>query len=1009
MAAKSIALKIFIGLAAGMFVIGTGSGVAAITYYKTDAKKEHPIIAKNLAESMSIKEFSAQQNIKYRWISDCQFSIATKAFDKESDGYVTKDNLVTFDKKNKTFTFESVCNGEMTLVSDFDSTINYTVNFTTKFKSADVENLLKKQYSEFFDDGVVTRQELKSVTALDIITEDIETVNVDDFSFLTSLKSVRLNGQGKILTLTNNKAPSTTKFYVPKGEYNQYVALESWQDRENNVFTNVGSIEEYACVMLFKNGGLVDKSENRLNYECFEIKKGTTFDDLPNASSIISIGRNFMGWKDKDGNEYGRSTVINDDIKLYANWEDKIYRVKYHIQDGISETIVKPFKYGDDLKIIQNSEFASEDEQYVFLGWSLSSESLRIDYTENTIIPNFFDDSIQEMDLWAVWTLKSFDILILNSNDELVKTINCTYGSSITVPEIAGLGEYTGITRTPNSSAVEYEPGETISITFNPEATHGYLYLPRSSGETNIVFYCVFKPLHYKVNYILNNNTIHTQEYIIDGQETSGLLDKHTNVQLLTNQNFTNEQIEKVGYHFVGWIREYQGEKTLFTNSTPNTIPSVNNIVIISSWNYQEGFDGKSDINLTPYYEADKLVINFVKGGASSVYSSMTVSYDVKATRSFSGSASYPGRYVDNVYCDEFSPKVTLNSKTAITVSEIQSLYQKAYTASTYTRPSKVTGHSLTVNLSIGWAMYNYTVTYYDGTTSLGSVTEKHYGDKIPNPGNPEKDGYTFAGWFYDTDFTRSVNFSSDTITSDVSIYAKFDKNSSGGGGNTSTKCVAAGTMITMANGLTRPVEELSIGDKVLTWDFFTGQFVSSELILVEAMPDYKYTIDLTFENGVVFRALSSHGFYSTDRKAFVEMFPYNAEEFIGESFWFVDGPSKLVSVEVGQEYTTCYGLITANTLTCIGNGALNCVSQVVTLMNLAEIDDDMRYDATDLANNLALYGEATYADFSNLVSEDMFNAFNGQYVNIAFGRNGLTIEELIRIVNMFYEGGGQL
>ena len=246
MAAKSIALKIFIGLAAGMFVIGTGSGVAAITYYKTDAKKEHPIIAKNLAESISIKEFSTHQNIKYRWISDCQFSIVTKAFDKESDEYVTKDNLVTFDKKNKTFTFKSVCNGEMTLVSDFDSTINYTVNFTTKFKSADVENLLKKQYSEFFDDGVVTRQELKSVTALDIITEDIETVNVDDFSFLTSLKSVRLNGQGKILTLTNNKAPSTTKFYVPKGEYNQYVALESWQDREDYVFTNVGSIEEYA-------------------------------------------------------------------------------------------------------------------------------------------------------------------------------------------------------------------------------------------------------------------------------------------------------------------------------------------------------------------------------------------------------------------------------------------------------------------------------------------------------------------------------------------------------------------------------------------------------------------------------------------------------------------------------------------------------------------------------------------------------------------------------------------
>ena len=139
MASKNIALRIFACIAAGTAVVGGGSGIIINSYYKTDATEEHPLVDKYLAEKMPITEFLENQKINYPWVQRGEFKLVTKAKDINSEEYVVSDNLVTFDKKQKSFTFESVCNGEMTLISDFDSTILYTVKFSTKFKSSDVE------------------------------------------------------------------------------------------------------------------------------------------------------------------------------------------------------------------------------------------------------------------------------------------------------------------------------------------------------------------------------------------------------------------------------------------------------------------------------------------------------------------------------------------------------------------------------------------------------------------------------------------------------------------------------------------------------------------------------------------------------------------------------------------------------------------------------------------------------------------------------------------------------
>lgn len=51
-------------------------------------------------------------------------------------------------------------------------------------------------------------------------------------------------------------------------------------------------------------------------------------------------------------------------------------------------------------------------------------------------------------------------------------------------------------------------------------------------------------------------------------------------------------------------------------------------------------------------------------------------------------------------------------------------------------------------------------------------------------PANPERSGYTFAGWYKDADCTQAWDFSKDVVTADMTLYAKWTKNAVNPGGN---------------------------------------------------------------------------------------------------------------------------------------------------------------------------------------------------------------------------------
>ncbi|WP_315793956.1 InlB B-repeat-containing protein [Paenibacillus sp. BIC5C1] len=98
------------------------------------------------------------------------------------------------------------------------------------------------------------------------------------------------------------------------------------------------------------------------------------------------------------------------------------------------------------------------------------------------------------------------------------------------------------------------------------------------------------------------------------------------------------------------------------------------------------------------------------------------------------------------------------------------------------------------------WATNTYTVTFNALGGSVVSDTAVEYGKKLSAPASPSRSGYTFAGWYTDSELKAPYNFDQTEITADLTLFAKWNIISSppsgGNGGNSSS-----GTDIPNNNG----------------------------------------------------------------------------------------------------------------------------------------------------------------------------------------------------------------
>ena len=139
-----------------------------------------------------------------------------------------------------------------------------------------------------------------------------------------------------------------------------------------------------------------------------------------------------------------------------------------------------------------------------------------------------------------------------------------------------------------------------------------------------------------------------------------------------------------------------------------------------------------------------------------------------------------------------------------------------------------------------------YTVTFNSNGGSAVTALEIVEGNKITKPTNPTKEGYTFVGWYKDSALTQAWNFDTDTVTTNLTLYAKWKENSqtetkvtvtfnTNGGSSITAVEVTSGSKISQPENPTKEKQVFTgwFKDEACTevWNFDTDTVTSATTI----------------------------------------------------------------------------------------------------------------------------------------------------------------------------------
>lgn len=228
----------------------------------------------------------------------------------------------------------------------------------------------------------------------------------------------------------------------------------------------------------------------------------------------------------------------------------------------------------------------------------------------------------------------------------------------------------------------------------------------------------------------------------------------------------------------------------------------------------------------------------------------------------------------------------------------------------------------------------------------------------------------------------------------------------------TKGSCVAAGSLITLADGSQKKVEDLTGEELLLVWNLETGSFDTAPIVFIDSDAECEYEIiNLIFSDGTEVKVISEHAFWDYDLNEYVYLDRY-AGKYIGHWFNkqttdddgnFANTAVQLTDVVITYEVTSAYSPVTYSHLCYYVNGMLSMPGGISGLFNIFEVDPDtMMYDREAMEADIAEYGLFTYEDFEGLISEEVFEAFNGKYLKVAIGKGILTWDDIFYLVERY-------
>ena len=210
--------------------------------------------------------------------------------------------------------------------------------------------------------------------------------------------------------------------------------------------------------------------------------------------------------------------------------------------------------------------------------------------------------------------------------------------------------------------------------------------------------------------------------------------------------------------------------------------------------------------------------------------------------------------------------------------------------------------------------------------------------------------------------------------------------------------CVASGSMITLADGSQKRVDDMTLDDEMLTFNHETGEFTHSQVNFIEYDGIHEYNvINLVFSDGTTSRIIYEHGFFDLDENKYVYIHEDDCTSFIGHRFVKLENNQNvavtLTDAFVTTENVGCYSIVCKYYLDYYTDNLLSMPGGITGLFNIFDYDENLKF--VNMEEELEEYGVFTYEDFAEFMDEETFLLYPIPHLKVALAK-GIINEDMM-------------
>ena len=970
----------------------TSIGLSLFAYFyvgnKVEYNKDEYILEDlmNLGYKFEISDIKTDINYKKNWIdSNVSVKIYIYTDSNNLNKTIESNEVIKYDEDSKKFVVVGIGSGYIEVKDKFDSTISIKFPYKTSFISKDTQKLIEDNGYNFYDDNYISMSEINSLVKL--IISDFENYDLIDFNNFSNLQNVYLIDKNNVLDI-NNK-PNCT-YFVSSELYSSYLNDNNWKNFQNNIYPYTSdNLNQITALYMFDGGHL----DSNFEIESYAVNIDiNTKNEKINDIQLSKEGYLFDGWYVYENGDVTNKKIDNDyvydsNIKLMAKWNE----IKYSIRYNSSKQTTLP--EGEFLSYKQNSKISDmipEYEGYTFLGWSLDNDAKNVDFSpldDISMLTNIDNDVV---DLYAVWSANNYNISFDSngSNDNYSPILNVETDMIVTIPNYKPTkAGYTFIGWDTNKNSIIPQ--------FLADQENKGVNLATGGSDT-VVLYAIYIPNNYKVLFDANG-----------GSNAPIPIDCSYGIE----ETIPNVIPQKDKMVFLGWDEDKNATNpkykigNKFKNLTTNE-----SIILYAIYDYDSftiEYYGDSSVSNLPsnsssikYNQSSFLISNVSPTKSGYLFVGWSLSGEINAAVDYKAGYNLDSSDIKELYDLSTNNVVTLYSVFK-KIYEFKLYYYSAddYGANVYFAYDVTDSYGV-IHKKDEYVKYNEDgKTYYfdEGTTIRLRAKFTGDGDKkyIIDGGNEQ---------------------SSDTeeIYLDFKFYSNHTLKIDSWGA-----CIVNGTLIMMADGSNKKIEDILPTDKILSFNHNTGEVEMAFGFMIERsslnLLNTK-TLTLYFENNTQITIVDCHRFFDTTLMKYVEIDYNNVLDYINHNFLtikniennYIYEEVKLLNVEFKQEDVYVYSPLSYININIITNNILSAPGgNLEGLFNYFEIGDGYKYDTDKMQEDISNYGLFTYEEFYNqlpdeikeFMTEELFEFFNGSYFKIVIGKDIMSFEEIVKMI----------